>query len=374
MEDFSEEKYRPTGALQWIIVNTGRLLVSVFIPVVTFVVLWRVFIFLRDSQAPQWLTAIVAIIWGVGGVAALFLLANWLIEKLPPIWKRRLTPYVFVGPAMAILIWYLFVPVLRTFYLSFFDADSENFVGITNYVYAFTNSAMLESFKNNLLWLIVGTFFCVAFGLLIAVLADRTAAWFETLVKSLIFLPMAISLVGSGIIWLFVYAFRPPGADQIGLLNGILTALGQDPQAWLFNQPWNNFFLIIILIWLQTGYAMVILSAAIKGIPEDIIEAGRIDGATEVQIFFRIMIPYIQGTIVTVATTVIIFTLKIFDIVLTMTGGNFGTEVIANQFYKQMFMSYQYGRGSAVAIVLLIAIVPVMWYNLRQFAGQTEAF
>lgn len=367
-----KEDSRP-GILDWLTGSIGRVLVSLFVPLLTFIVLWRVFIFLRDTQAPQWFTAIVAMIWGVGGVAALFFVANMVIELFPVRWRRMLTPFVFVGPSLAILGWYLFVPTLRTLWRSFFDASGEQFVWFENYIYAFTDSAMLQAFRNNLLWLVFGTSFCVGLGLIIAVLADRVAPWLEATIKSLIFLPMAISLVGAGVIWLFVYAYRPTG-DQIGLLNALITSIGIEPQAWLFLRPWNNFFLIAILIWMQTGYAMVILSAAIKGIPSELLEAGRIDGASEVQIFFNIIIPYITGAIVTVSTTIIILTLKVFDIVLTMTGGNFGTEVIANQFYVQMFRSFQFGRGSAIAIVLLIAVIPVMWYNLRQFGRQTEAF
>jgi alpha-glucoside transport system permease protein len=187
-------------------------------------------------------------------------------------------------------------------------------------------------------------------------------------------MPMAISMVGASVIWRFVYEYRPAGAEQIGLLNAILARLGVEPQAWLLLQPWNTLFLIVILIWLQTGYAMVIISAAIKGIPAELLEAGRTDGATEVQVFFRIIIPYIRGTLVTVSTTIILFTLKVFDIVLSMTGGNFGTQVIANEQFSQMFRAYNYGRGAAIAVVLLILVTPVMYYNLRQFARQTEAF
>lgn len=365
---------RPTGVMQWFVTNLGRLVVSLFVPVVTFVVLWRVFIFLRDTRAPHWVTAIVAIIWGVGGVMALFLVANLVIEQLPALWKKHLTPFVFVGPALAILTWYLALPTVRSFYTSLFDAKGEKFVGLANYVYAFTSDAMLESFRNNLIWLVVGTSFSVGFGLLIAVLADRTHPGFETLVKAFIFMPMAISMVGASVIWKFMYEFRPPGAEQIGLLNAVLTALGGKPQAWLLLKPWNNLFLIAILIWLQTGYAMVIISAALKGIPSELLEAGRIDGANEVQVFFHIMIPYIRGTLVTVSTTIILFTLKIFDIVQSMTGGNFGTQVIANEQYTQMFRAFNFGRGAAIAIVLLLAVIPVMWYNLRQFGQQTEAF
>ena len=372
--EYTDEMGRPVGIGQRLITNLGRILVSLFVPGVTFVVLWRVFIFLRDTRAPQWATAVVAVLWGVGGVAALFLVANLVLEQLPISWRKRLTPFVFVGPALVILTWYLFLPTLRSFYTSLFDAKGENFVGLQNYVYAFTSDAMLESFRNNLMWLVVGTGFSVGFGLLIAVLADRTPPGFETIIKALIFMPMAISMVGASVIWKFIYEFRPPGAAQIGLLNAIVTALGGKPQAWLLLRPWNTLFLIAILIWLQTGYAMVIISAAIKGIPGELLEAARIDGANEVQVFFRIIIPSIRGTLVTVSTTIVIFTLKIFDIVQAMTGGNFGTQVIANEQYTQMFRAFHFGRGAAIAIVLLIAVIPVMWYNLRQFGRQTEAF
>ena len=225
---------------------------------------------------------------------------------------------------------------------------------------------MLESFMNNLLWIIIGTGGSVGFGLVIALLADRSR--FEKGFKSIIFMPMAISFVGAGVIWRFVYAYKPSGEQQIGLLNAVTTLFGGEPQAWFTMQPWNNIFLIIILVWLQTGYAMVIISAALKGVPDSIIEAGRIDGAGELRIIRSIVIPYIFSTLVTVSTTIIIISLKIFDIVFTMTNGNYGTEVIASMQYKQMFRFYHYGRGSAIAIVLVLAVVPVMWYNLRQFS------
>jgi alpha-glucoside transport system permease protein len=375
MEASNEPKSGPfSGILDLLSTLVGRILIALFVPAVTFVVLWRVFIFLRDSNAPQWVIAVVAILWGVGGVAALFLLANAFIEQLPARWKTRLTPFVFVGPAIAILAWYLFIPTLRSIYSSLLNADQTQFVGLDNYVYAFTSQPMLESFRNNLLWLVIGTGFSVGFGLIVATLADRTHPRFETVVKSLIFLPMAISMVGASVIWRFIYAFVPAGSAQYGLLNAIVVGLGGDPVAWISLRPWNNLFLIVILIWLQTGYAMVILSAAIKGIPAELLEAARIDGANEFQVFFRITIPYIQGTIVTVATTIVIFTLKIFDIVQAMTGGNFGTQVIANEQYRQMFRAFNFGRGAAIAIVLLVAVIPVMVYNLRQFSEQTEAF
>jgi alpha-glucoside transport system permease protein len=214
----------------------------------------------------------------------------------------------------------------------------------------------------------------VALGLLVATLADRSK--FERVGKSLIFLPMAISFVGASVIWNFMYEVKPADEAQIGLLNAILVALGGQPFAFdkaASIQPWNNLFLILIVIWLQAGFAMVLFSAALKGIPEEIMEAARVDGATEVQVFFKIMIPYIMGTIITVTTTIVIFTLKIFDVVWVMTGAQFGTGVIATQFYRQSFTARNAGYGSAIAIVLLIAVIPVMIYNLRQFRLQ-EAF
>lgn len=347
-----------------------RLLISLIVPVVAFIVLYTGFIFLRDSDAPKAVIALVAIIWGVGGVALLFVISNWLVERLPDAWRLRIQPFVFIGPGIIMLSWFLAVPVVRTLYQSLFDRTSTNFVGLNNYAYAFTAPSMQESFRNNLLWMIVGTGLSVVFGLLIAVLADRSS--FESIAKALIFLPMAISFVGAGIIWKFVYALSP-GDEQIGLLNAIVTGLGGEPHGWLVERPWNNFFLILIMVWLQTGFAMVLLSAALKGVPGELLEAARIDGANEFQIFFRVIIPTIQATIITVATTIIIATLKIFDIVFVMTNGNFGTEVMASQQYKQMFRFQDFGRGSAVAIILLIAVIPVMIYNLRQF-NERRAF
>ncbi len=336
------------------------------------------FVLLRTLQTQETgtvspiVTAALAIIWGVGGVILLFVTAYHFVERLPKPWPGRLEPWVFVGPALIMLIWALTLPALRTILLSLQDADSVKFVGFQNYTGVFSDPAILTVFRNNLLWMIIGTTFTVSFGLLVAVLADRSR--FETLAKALIFLPMAISFVGAGVIWNFVYAVKPADAPQIGLLNSIVVSMGGQPQAWTaFFQPWNNLFLILIVIWLQTGYSMVLFSAAIKGIPAEILEAARVDGATEVQVFFQITIPYIMGTIITVATTIVIFTLKIFDVVIVMTGGQYGTSVIATEFYRQYFTYNNNGYGSAIATILLIAVMPVMAYNLRQFA-QREVF
>ena len=360
-------KAQPVGVLGWLAGGIGRILISLFVPLLTFAVLWRGFLFLRDSDAPKLVIVLVAIIWGVGGVAVLYAVSNWLVEKLPRGWVRRLQPFVFVGPGVAILGWFLALPTLRTLLLSFMDETSTRFVGAANYLFAFTDRVMLESFQNNLQWMVVGTALCVGMGLLIAVLADRTR--FERIYKIIIFMPMAISFVGAGVIWKFMYAYKGEGTGiaEIGLLNAVVLGLGGTSQAWLLHPPWNNYFLIMIMVWLQTGFAMVLLSSAIKGIPAELLEAGRVDGASEVQIFFSIIIPTIQGTLITVTTTILIFSLKLFDIVRVMTGGNNGTNVIANEFYIQRFTYGHAGRASAIAIVLLVAVIPIMVYNLRQF-------
>jgi alpha-glucoside transport system permease protein len=369
------DEARPNRWTAWVTTTIGRIAISLFVPIITFFVLYQVFIFLRDARIPQWITAIIAIVWGVGGVLVLFSLSNYLIEQLSNVWRRRLTPFVFVGPALAILTWYLVLPTIRSFIASLYDAQGVNFVGLANYVYAFTSPEMIQAYRNNFLfWLIFGTAFSVGFGLLVAVLADRLDPVSELICKSLIFMPMVISGVAASVIWKFIYEFRPPGSAQIGLLNGIVSAFGGTPQGWLLLQPWNNMFLVLMLIWLQTGYSMIIFSAAIKGVSADLYEAGRIDGANEFQIFFNITVPAIMGTIITVATTVILFTLKVFDIVQSMTGGNFGTQVIANVQFTQLFRFVDNGKASAIAIVLLVAVLPVMYYNLRQFSEQSEAF
>ena len=378
MHFFEHDRDRELGILGRLVAAILRVVLAFLIPIIAFVVLWQGFLFLRAGDAPKWVVAIVAIIWGVGGIAALYWIFNWLIEMLPDVWTARLQPFVFIGPAMAILLVYLAYPTVNTFYISLFGRDGPaagEFVGLSNYVAVFTERVMLEAFRNNILfWMAIATPLTVAFGLLVAVLADRSG--YERVAKSLIFMPMAISFVGASVIWNFIYEVKPVGVDQIGLLNAVVVALGAEPQAWTAYtaiRPFNNLFLVIIVLWLQAGYSMTLFSAALKGIPEEILEAARVDGATEIQVFFRIMIPHIMGTIITVTTTIIIFTLKIFDVVWVMTGGQYGTGVIATQFYRQSFTNRNAGFGAAIAIVLFIAVIPVMIYNLRQFRQQ-EAF
>lgn len=248
----------------------------------------------------------------------------------------------------------------------------QDFVLLRNYEWAFDpgNEAFWEAVRNNILWLLV-PFLSTIFGLLIAILADDVR-W-GTIVKSLIFLPMAISFIGASVIWRFIYYFKGPDVEQIGLLNAIVVGLGGDAQAWITIQPWNNFLLMIILVWIQTGFAMVLLSAALRGVPEETKEAARIDGANEVLIFFRIIIPQIMSTILVVLTTITITVLKVFDIVQAMTNGQNGTQVLANLMFDQSFRAFDVGRGAIVSVVLLVAVVPILVWNLRQFQKQEQA-
>lgn len=349
--------------------NISRnILLTIVIPLLNILLHSAIFIFLRDSEMNPIIHALLAIIWGVGGIYLIYWSLNWVVEQYSDLWRRRVQPYLFVGPAFLLLTWLLLIPTLRTFYLSFLDASSTKFVGLANYAAVFTNRLLLTALRNNLLWVAFGATACIVLGLLIAVLADRSS--FDRLAKAIIFLPMAISFVAAGVIWKFIYYYQP-GAEQVGLLNAIVVALGGEPQAWTsMMQPWNNLFLVVILIWMQTGFAMVIFSAALKGVPEDMLEAARMDGAGEIRIFFRIIIPFITTTILSVTTTIIVFTLKIFDVVMIMTGGQYDTEVVATQFYRQFFMYRNFGYGSTLAIVLLIAVIPVIAFNLRQMRKQ----
>lgn len=278
--------------------------------------------------------------------------------------RTSIRPWIFVVPALLFLAVYLVYPVFETARLSLFNRLSTEFVEFDNYEWAFGDPGFWQAALNNIAWLIIVPTFSTALGLVIAVLADRV--WWGGIAKTLVFMPMAISFVGAAVIWRFVYAYRGPEQEQIGVLNAIVTALGGEPQAWM-QVPWlNSFLLMIILIWIQTGFAMVILSAALRGIPQETIEAARIDGANERQLFFGILVPQIAGTILVVWTTIIIIVLKVFDIVYAMTNGEYGTQVLANFMYRWTFISGDAGRGAAIAIVIMIAVVPVMIWNIRR--------
>jgi alpha-glucoside transport system permease protein len=342
-----------------------RIFISLVVPVLAFLALRWSFNFMRDADANKILVAIVALVVGVGAVWLLYLLTDYIVSLLPEAVRETIRPFVFVGPALVILFVYLVYPLGETTYRSLLD-NKDVFVGLENYFFALTNSDMQVAFRNNILWLVFVTGFVVGLGLIIAVMVDRLGKW-EPVAKAFIFLPMAISAVGASVIWKFVYSFQPIQRPQIGLLNSVVTSLGGDPQGWLILKPWNNFFLIFIMIWILTGFAMVVLSAAVKSVPSELLEAARIDGANEVRIFFGVIIPYIRGTLITITTTVLIMVLKVFDIVYVMTNGQNQTEVIANRMYQEMFRFRNYGRGSALAVILLLAVIPVMIYNIRDF-------
>jgi len=266
---------------------------------------------------------------------------------------------------------FLVYPVISTVVTSFQNTDSTKFVGFKNFQRIFTTSGLLQVLGNNLLWLVLGTVGTVFLGLIIAVLVDRVRI--ESFIKSTIFIPMALSMTAAAVIWRFVYAYAAPGQPQIGLLNAIWTAFGGQPQAWTQDPNGvllNNILIIVAYVWMWTGFCMVILSAALKSIPTEILEAARTDGASELSIFFRITMPMISPTIAVVATTMLINVLKIYDIVYVMTGGNGGTNVIAVDFYQEFFNFNDFGIGSALAVVLLIAVIPVMVFNIRRFRVQ----
>lgn len=279
-----------------------------------------------------------------------------------------LLAWLWIGPAVLFVGVFLLWPVVNTLWLSLQNADSSQFVGLDNYRKVFTDSSLLIVLRNNIIWLILGTAATVVLGLVIAVLVDRVR--FEGAAKATIFIPMAISFVGAGVIWRFVYQYTPPGQSQIGLLNAVVTRFGGQPQAWLINQSINNLALIAVYVWIWTGFCMVILSAALKSVPADILEAARVDGASELAVFFRIIVPMIMPTIAVVATTMIINLLKLFDIVYVMTGGNFKTSVVALEYYNRLFTFNDFGVSSALAVILLLAIVPIMLFNIRRFRQQ----
>ena len=315
----------------------------------------------------------VAVLVGVPAVTVGYIvLAEKLLGLLPERRQWGIRPWIWLAPALVLLTIFLVYPSLNTLMLSFFSADSSQLVGLGNYQYIFTDPGMLTVLRNNVIWVVFFTAVTVVLGLVIAVLTDRVR--YENVAKAIIFLPMAISFVAAGVIWKFMYDFRPAGTPQTGIVNAVLLGLipGFEPQAWLIKEPVNNLFLIMVAIWTWTGFAMVILSAALKGVSTDVLEAARVDGANEFQIFFSIIIPMISATIAVVATTLIIFALKAFDIVYVMTNGNFNTEVIANRMYKEMFNFRHFGRASAIAVVLLTAIIPVMLINISRFRQQEE--
>ncbi len=321
------------------------------------------------------LTAILTVLYGVGGALIVYWLLNKLAELLPNKWEERIKPYFYILPAMSAIGLYLVYPAWQTIVFSFANRESTAWVGLKNYRDLLSSSDFRSTLFNTLLWILVVPAATIIVGLIVAVLADRLQPRAEKTAKTIIFLPMAISAVGAGTVWKFVYASNPPGEAQVGLQNAIVTKFGVDPVNWLQldNFRVNSFLLMVTLLWAQVGFAMVLLSAAIKGVPTETLEAARVDGANERQIFGRVVIPQIRNTIITVFVTVTIGVMKIFDIVYVMTNGNFNTNVVGNEFFNQLFSNNNNGYAAAIVVLLMIAILPLMVYQVRQFRAEEAA-
>jgi alpha-glucoside transport system permease protein len=348
-----------------------RLIVAVAVVALAVFLLGYTVEFLRDTNANRLTIVGVAIVVGVAGVFFLFWAMNRAVDMLPERFREGVRPWIFVGPALVLLSVFLVYPLINTILLSFKDAQSQHFVGLDNYKFVFSDEDMLRAIRNTLGWMILVPLVAVTVGLAFATLADRLRRG-EAVAKSVIFLPMAISFAGASITWRLIYSYRPQGfGSNIGLLNGLAIGLGQNPIDWLQQHPWNNLYLMVIMVWMQTGFAMVVLSAAIKAIPDEIIEASRIDGASEWQVFRRIIVPSILPTIVVVTTYMVINALKVFDIVFVIGSPEpNGTVVIAERMLFWFFKGANYGRGAAIAVVLFLAVIPVMVWNVRRFREQ----
>ena len=318
------------------------------------------------------LTALQAVIAGIAITALIYWLLNLLIHRLPERIKKKVEPYVFIGPVLLLIGIFIVIPTIQSIRLSFMEEEidgSTTFVGLQNFKDLFAEEYFPNMVVNNLMWIAIVPFMTVAIGLAIAQFANNVGSKSEKIFKSIFFMPMTISFVSAAVIWRYIYAYAPEGQDQVGLLNTLWMKLGGSPQAWFQIEAFrfNNLLLMVILIWLSAGYSMVLLSAAIKSVPEDTLEAGRVDGASTGQIFFKIVLPQIWPTVVAVFITVLIGAMKVFDIVLAMTGGNYNTTVLAQTFYLEYFIYGNTGKAMAAVVILIAAIVPVMFYQVRHY-------
>ncbi len=325
----------------------------------------------------QVIVALITVIVGLALTALLYWGVHTLVNKYTQgKWQLRLLPYVFIGPVLVLISGFLIYPTVRTIYLSFttLEGGKDVWVGTRNYEELLGSPDFIEILVNNLLWIAIVPILSVVIGLLVATLANNVGPRAEKTFKSLIFMPMAISFVAAATIWRFMYSYEPEGQTQTGLLNAIWVGLGGAPQPWLTLASWNfNDLLIMVpVVWLNVGFCMVLLSSAIKGVSEETIEAGKCDGANGRQVFFRIILPQMKGTVLAVFITILIGVMKIFDIVYAMTSGDFGTSVLGMEFYNQYYNFFNPGRASAVVVILFVAILPVMFYQVRVFRKQQE--
>ena len=306
---------------------------------------------------------------GISCFIIYFGLSNFILDLVSRIKKDKFSyenpirVTIFIAPAFFVLFVFIIYPVFETIRLSFYDKFGREFIGFYNYIWALKDPNFRRCILNNLGWLLIVPTVSTFFGLVIANLTDRI--WWGTIAKSIIFMPMAISFVGAGVIWKFIYDYKGPGDQQIGLLNAIVVSLGMEPQAWLTISIWNNLFLMAIMIWIQTGLALVIFSAALRSLPKETLEAARIDGASEFKIFWTIIIPFLEQTILVIWTIITILVLKVFDIIYAMTNGEWQTEVLANLMYDWMFRGGgDSGRGSVLAFCIMIGVIPILVWNL----------
>ena len=312
-----------------------------------------------STTIPKFTSVLTAVVVFFAILAVLFVIAGRANGKK----ARPLALTLFLGPALLLLLAGLVIPAIRTILFSFMNPDSNAWVGLANYQWMLEDPNVKIIMVNTILWIIVVPLFTAALALLLAVMLDRIKH--ESIPKSLLFMPMAISFVGASIIFKFVYEYREPGEVQIGLLSAIVEFLGATPSNWMLSKPLNTFLLMIIYVWTQMGFGMVILSAAIKGVPADIVEASALDGASGWRLFRNITFPMVKGTFIVVLATGVVGALKVFDIVRTMTGGNFSTNVLANEMYSQVFVQFDQGKGSALAVVLFLLVTPILIYNIK---------
>ena len=332
------------------------------------------FLAISDVQNNPVLSSILAILFGPLLTFGLYWLLNKLVALIPNQKVRNaIEPYAFIGVVLLLVGGLLIGPTIQTVLFSFMNADSTEWVGFKNYVKLFADPNFLITVRNNILWIAVVPLVTIILGLLIATLTDKLGKVREQVFKSIIFMPMAISFVAASSIWRLNYMWDA-GDKQIGLLNAIIKSVGLTPVNWVQNDTFalNSFMLMVIVIWANAGFAMTLLSAAVKAVPEETIEAAAIDGATGAQAFFRVVLPQIWGTVVSVFITVLISSMKIFDVIWGMTGGNFRTNVLGVDFFLQYFIYLNTGKASAIVVLLMVAIIPIMIYQIRSYRKQEE--